>query len=69
MSGPDRARFELGGDCASGMVLSPGSFCTQIEAYSPAMAGTARACLQCRSDGRNPANLAFSGVATLARLA
>ena len=65
VSGPDRARFELGGDCASGMVLTPGSFCTQTVAYRPAVAGAAQAGLQWRSDGRNPANLALRGVATL----
>lgn len=64
-TGPDRTRFELGGDCPAGLPMAPGSACTAVLRYRPAVAGRAQASLQWRSDALNPGNLLLSGTATV----
>ena len=65
LTGPDRARFELGGDCTAGLSLAPGNACTVVLRYRPVVAGRSQAGLQWRSDALNPGNLLLSGTATL----
>lgn len=66
LTGPGRGQFQLDGACASGTVLAPGSQCVLQVAYAPAVAGSAQATLQWRSDGVNPGTVMLDGRSTAA---
>jgi hypothetical protein len=66
LTGPGRGQFQLDGACASGTLLAPGSQCELQVAYAPAVAGSAQATLQWRSDGVNPGSVELEGRATAA---
>lgn len=69
LTGPDRARFELDGNCSVGLTLAAGSACTAVLRYRPVVGGRALAGLQWRSsDALNPGNLLLSGNATVTSL-
>ena len=54
------------GACPPGTVLAPGSQCVLQVTYAPAVAGSAQATLQWRSDGVNPGTVTLDGRATAA---
>jgi cytochrome c553 len=66
ISGPGRAQFAPDAGCAAGLSLAPGSHCTLHLTYAPAVAGSAQATLQWRSDGGNPGSVSLRALATAA---
>lgn len=64
LTGPGRGAYQLDGGCASGTVLAPGSACVLQVSYLPAVAGSAQATLQWRSDGVNPGTVQLEGRAS-----
>jgi hypothetical protein len=64
LTGPGRGQFQLDGACAPGNLLAPGSQCVLQVVYAPALAGSAQATLQWRSDGVNPGTVLLEGRAT-----
>jgi cytochrome c553 len=68
LTGPSRGPYQLDGGCASGTVLAPGDSCVLQVSYAPAVAGSAQATLQWRSDGVNPGTVQLEGRATAAQV-
>ena len=66
LTGPGRGPFQFDGACPPGTVLAPGSQCVLQVTYAPAVAGSAQATLQWRSDGVNPGTVTLDGRATAA---
>jgi hypothetical protein len=64
LTGPGRGTYRLDGGCAAGTVLAPGSSCVLQVSYAPAVAGSAQATLQWRSDGVNPGTVQLEGRAS-----
>ena len=64
LTGPGRGQFQLDSGCAPGTQLAPGSQCVLQVMYAPAVAGSAQATLQWRSDGANPGTVTLEGRAS-----
>lgn len=69
LTGPGRGQFQLDSGCAPGTQLAPGSQCVLQVTYAPAVAGSAQATLQWRSDGANPGTVALEGRASAVAVA